>query len=433
MAHRQAVKKDHSFASEASGATPFATNSDKLLIDSSACQIVFSLFKEIQRGRLSVQLPDGATFFFGRDDLFLRAKLIIKHPLFFERVVKEASLGLGESYMDGWWDVQDNQVAQFIGIMLCNKLHEKIKGHWGLLLKATWHRISNLPTTIALSRQCIKRHYDLGNEFFAQFLDSSMTYSCGYQKSSSDTLEQMQSQKYQLINEKLRLKRGGHLLDIGCGWGGMLIQAARKYENLRCTGVTISEEQFALAKERVGQANLSDRIKVKLLDYRQLLGKYDYVVSIGMFEHVGRKQYPIFMQRVFKLLKTGGIGLLHTIGLTDQEDIPTDPWIEKYIFPGGRLPRLQEIVSELQKANMVPVHVENLRPHYAMTLNHWSRNFTKNGAKIGNISLAYDQRFMRMWSYYLHCCEAAFRYGSNQLYQVLFCRSGEWPFRYKVA
>lgn len=433
MAYKQAFEDSNVVVGAPRKPSLSLAKTNRPFIHSHASKLIFSIFGLIKKGRLQVQLTDGSTFVFGNDDSPLRANLHVNHPLFFDRLLKDGSLGLGESYLDGWWDVKHNRLVELIGILLCNRLDEKVKGNLRLSLRTAAHRILHSPNTIASSQRCIKHHYDLGNDFYELFLDPSMTYSCGYQKSKTNSLEQMQQQKYDLINNKLRLEKGGFLLDIGCGWGGMLIQAAKNYSNLHCTGITISEEQYTFAKKRIEQAKLSNRVDIKLLDYRQLSGSYDYIVSIGMFEHVGKKQYHTFMQQISKLLKPDGCGLLHTIGLTDPAHIKTDPWIEKYIFPGGRLPRLEEIIYELQRANLTPAHVENLRPHYATTLKLWRENFYRNISRIRKLGPTYDNRFLRMWNYYLQCCEATFRYSSNQLYQVLFCRSNEWPFHYCLS
>jgi cyclopropane-fatty-acyl-phospholipid synthase len=262
----------------------------------------------------------------------------------------------------------------------------------------------------------IAYHYDLGDEFYALYLDPTMTYSCAYFKDADDSLEQAQLNKYEHISRKLLLKPDETLLDIGCGWGGMLIYAAQKY-GIAGTGITISWNQYEYVKRKIKQMGLQDRIRVLFMDYRKLTGKFDKLVSIGMFEHVGKKFIPDFLRKVSDLLKPGGVGLLHTIGKETQSVL--DPWILNYIFPGGYLPLLDEISREMGKIGLPVMDVENLRLHYARTLEKWAENFDRN---IENIKRLFDEAFIRRWRLFLYSSAAGFKYGKFRLYQVLFSK-----------
>ena len=321
----------------------------------------------------------------------------------------------------------EDRISDFLGILLKNRMYERVHENLELRLKLFWHFLRTKPTSILTAKRCIRHHYDLGNDFFKLFLDKSMTYSCGYQLSGADTLDDMQKQKYERICRKLAPKPGSLMIDIGCGWGGMLIYAAKKY-GVSGLGITLSEEQCKYARELVKLEGLAGRIRIDLCDYRQVQGKFDHVVSIGMFEHVGRACYPLFMQKIKALLNPGGTGLLHTIGLTDAPGVKPDPWINRYIFPGSRLPRLQEIVAAMHKEDLLIAHVEDWKLHYAETLRKWKENFDSNRAAISALGPRYDRRFLRMWNYYLQTCEASFRSSTVQLYQVLFSRGEQWSF-----
>jgi cyclopropane-fatty-acyl-phospholipid synthase len=327
--------------------------------------------------------------------------------------------------MYGWWDEENGNLAELAGILLSNGVYTKARGQFSLVLKIIFQRLLTLPNLVANSVKNVQHHYDLGNDFYRLFLDKSLTYSCGYQLQDTDTLEEMQTQKYELICKKLSLKPGDNMIDVGCGWGGMLIYAAEKY-GVYGTGITLSQEQANLAIERIDKRGLADRLKIVVSDYREVEGQYDKFVSIGMFEHVGKGNFSVFMKKVSELLKPDGIGLLHTIGTVGLGG--RDPWIEKYIFPGGYLPKLHDLTQEMYNANLLVAHCENLKPHYAKTLNLWSKNFRHNKEKIMALSDKYDLQFIRTWDLYLQVCEATFLNGNSQLYQILFCKRRQWQF-----
>lgn len=271
--------------------------------------------------------------------------------------------------------------------------------------------------TLTGSRRNVAHHYDLGNPFFSLWLGREMAYSCAYFRSPGDDLDTAQEAKFRHLCRKLLLREGHRLLDVGCGWGGLVLHAAREH-GARALGITLSAEQQREAARRVTEAGLDDHVRVELADYRELDGEaFDRVVSVGMFEHVGRENYPLYMRRTAELLAPGGVGVLHTIGRQVPE--PTNPWILKHIFPGMYLPSLAEIVGPMGEADLHVVDVEGLRLHYAMTLDHWHRRFQEHVDEVGAM---YDERFARMWSFYLQSCAASFRWGNLCLWQVTFTR-----------
>jgi len=278
-----------------------------------------------------------------------------------KRVLRSGILGFGEEYMAGNISVEgDFKKLVQIGT---NPHIEGLKlSLWAKLVIIMRH-FSYL-NTLSQAPKNISHHYDRGNNFYRLWLDDSMTYSCAYFRTDKDTLEQAQQQKYEHICRKLQLQAGETLIDIGCGWGGMLIYAAKRY-GVRGVGCTLSQPQVDFANEKVKQEGLENRIKILLEDYRNLSGQFDKFVSIGMFEHVGKRFIPGFMKKTRLLLKPGGIGLLHTIG--KEKVTSSDPWTMKYIFPGGYIPILDEIVREMGKNSLIPIDIENLRLHYART------------------------------------------------------------------
>lgn len=264
------------------------------------------------------------------------------------------------------------------------------------------------------AKKNISHHYDRGDEFYRLYLDETLTYSCAYFEDPDEPLEQAQSHKYEHIARKLRLKPGDRLLDIGCGWGGMLIHAARNH-GITGVGNTLSENQCRYARKKIAELGLERQISVILEDYRSLTGKFDKFVSIGMFEHVGREFIPVFMQKVSTLLNNGGVGLLHTIGF--ERKLTGKSWHEKYIFPGNYIPRLDEVVLHMGQAGFSVLDVENLRLHYSYTLDRWIEKFERNEDKIRQM---FDETFVRMWKLYLYSSSAGFRYGDNRVFQILF-------------
>ncbi|QDF30095.1 cyclopropane fatty acyl phospholipid synthase [Halarcobacter anaerophilus] len=323
----------------------------------------------------------------------------------YSRVIREGSLGLGEAYMEGWWDCC--RVDEMICKVLTSKLEEEVKGNITFLKNWLIPRLVNLQSK-RRSFQVGEKHYNAGNDLYKNMLDKTMSYSCGYWKNAS-CLYEAQIAKLDLICKKLQLKPNESVLEIGCGWGSFAVFASQNYK-VKVNGITVSSEQKKYIDE-----NFKDLpIKVKLMDYRNIQEKYDKVVSIGMFEHVGEKNYNKYFQTAFKNMKDEGIFLLHTIG----NDVPqkgTDPWINKYIFPNGQIPSLSQISKACEKYFVIE-DVHNFGMDYDKTLMSWFENFDNSWDKIKD---DYNERFYRMWSYYLKSCAGAFRSRRLQLFQIV--------------
>lgn len=326
-----------------------------------------------------------------------------------ESAMSRGNLGLGESYMDGLWTAK--HLDEFFYHILKARLHEKIKPSRVLLhfLKA---RLLNRQTS-KRAWEVGEQHYDLGNEFYAAMLDSRMTYTCGYWKEAT-TLEQAQEAKLDLICRKLQLKSGMKVLDIGCGWGSFMSYAAEHY-GVEATGVTISKEQADWAKERYPHLPLN----FLLQDYRDVQGSYDRIVSVGMFEHVGHKNYRTFMEVAHRCLADGGLFLLHTIGKNEKSP-GTDPWIDKYIFPNGELPSVGQLGDATEDLFIVE-DLHNFGADYDKTLMAWYANFKAAWPQFEN---ELGDRFYRMWEYYLLSCAGAFRARDIQLWQWVMSKNG---------
>lgn len=336
--------------------------------------------------------------------------ITVHNPKLYQRILNEGSLGLGESYMDGWWDCE--RLDQFFFRIFRADLDSKVAKTWPDLLNAFLVRLFNYQTK-ERSWEVGERHYDLSNDFFKAMLDKRMIYSCGYWKNAQD-LDTAQEHKLDLICKKLGLKPGMTLLDIGCGWGGLALFAAEKY-GTQVTGVTISKEQFAYAESHKG----SLPVTFLLTDYRDCRGTYDRVVSVGMFEHVGYKNYDEFMSVVNRCMKEDGLCLLHTIG-SNVTSFDFDPWINKYIFPNGALPSLVQITQNAE-GRFIVEDLHNFGADYDKTLMAWYANFIKAWPRF---SKNYGERFYRMWSYYLLSCAGLFRARGIQLWQFVLSKKG---------
>ena len=264
----------------------------------------------------------------------------------------------------------------------------------------------------------VSHHYDLSDDLYDLFLDKKRQYSCGYFKNENDTLEDAQNNKIQHIIKKLNIQSNQKVLDIGCGWGSLAIDIA-KSKNCKVTGITLSQNQLDYCLKKAKELNLENQVTFKLMDYRELDEKFDRIVSVGMFEHVGRKFYKKFFKQVEKLLSNNGISLIHTIGSVNPPRDP-HPWVTKYIFPGGYTPSLSEVATPIEKAGLVVSDIEVLKLHYSHTLRHWKENCIKNKEKIVKM---YDERFFRMWEFYLAGCEIAFKWGDQVVYQFQLTKS----------
>ncbi|GLK54688.1 cyclopropane-fatty-acyl-phospholipid synthase [Methylopila capsulata] len=323
-------------------------------------------------------------------------------------------LKAGEAYMDGRLTIEQGTLRDFLSIYALNRTNLRAQPiqkalRRGLKTLKRWAR-SN---TTALSKKNVEAHYDLSNEMYRLFLDEGLNYSCAYFRSADDTLEQAQVAKLRHIAAKLDLKPGQRVLDIGSGWGSMAIYLAENC-GVEVVGVTLSKEQRALAIERAAAKGLSDRVRFELMDYRDVEGPFDRIVSVGMFEHVGVKNFPAFFAKVSKLLKPDGVALLHSIGRKGGPGI-TGAWVKKYIFPGGYSPALSETLTAIEGAKLWATDIEIWRMHYADTLVHWERRFQQNRAQAAALL---GERFCRMWEFYLITAEFSFRHGKHMVFQI---------------
>ena len=336
-------------------------------------------------------------------DSKLHYKLLLRPDLYF-----------GEAYSDGDIIIENGTLSDFLDLALMNIGRGELNFFNQLLnkLSGSYRYLTNF-NFIKKSKMNVAHHYDLSDDLYDLFLDSKRQYSCGYFKNKNDTLETAQNNKIQHIIKKLNIKPNQKVLDIGCGWGSLAIDIA-KSANCEVTGITLSENQFKYCKKKVEELNLENQVTFKLIDYRELNEKFDRIVSVGMFEHVGRKFYKNFFKQIEKLLTDNGISLIHTIGSVNPPRDP-HPWITKYIFPGGYTPSLSEVTTPIEKAELIVSDIEVLRLHYSYTLRHWKENCIKNKAKIIEM---YDEKFFRMWEFYLAGCEIAFKWGDQVVYQL---------------
>ena len=336
-------------------------------------------------------------------------KVIFNQAPAMTKLLTSTSLALGEAYMDKELEIEGDlyhALNLFMGQM------HRFSTDTKALNKLIFTSLSKKN-----QKQEISSHYDIGNDFYRLWLDETMSYSCGYFKTSEDTLYQAQVQKVERILEKLYLKKGMTLCDIGCGWGFLLIEAAKKY-GIKGVGITLSEEQKKKFEERIAQEGLQEQLEVRMMDYRDLPKTglcFDRVVSVGMIEHVGRENYELFMKSVKSILNPGGLFLLHYISALEEHQ--GDPWVKKYIFPGGVIPSLREIMAIAGAQRFYTLDVESLRRHYNRTLLCWNENFQKHREKIRAML---GERFTRMWELYLCACAATFMNGVVNLHQILF-------------
>lgn len=336
----------------------------------------------------------------------------VKDERFYRRILAGGSLALGESYMDGWWEC--SAVDEFIFRVLKAEVRSYVSGNFGILWSIFLAYIKN-PQTRRGARKVGVKHYDLGNDLYEKMLDSKMMYSCGYWNRAKN-LNEAQEAKLFIICKKLGIKKGDKVLDIGCGWGGFAHFVSKKL-GASVVGVTISKEQARFAKERCKGLN----VNIVLGDYRDLEGEFDKIVSIGMFEHVGSKNYKVYMKTVRRLLKPDGLSLIHTIArTTSSRPGQVDPWMGKYIFPNSQLPSLAQI-SKSAEGLFVVEDVHNFGSDYDKTLLAWKQNFDNSWASLKS---KYDERFYRMWSYYLLSCAGSFRARNVQLLQVVLSPKG---------
>jgi cyclopropane-fatty-acyl-phospholipid synthase len=375
-------------------------------------------------GRLTVHLPDGSVHVFGAPEAEPHATLFVENEAFLGKFALRGDMGVGESYVDGDWRSDD--LTRFLSLALLNREHLPLDTPLSLALnfgKDMAHRLS--PNTRAGSRRNIRRHYDLGNEMFALFLDETMTYSSALFEHAEQPLAAAQRHKFQVLGDRLRLGPRDHLLEIGCGWGGFAIFAASTY-GCRVTGITVSEQQHRLARERVREAGLDRRIEVRLQDYRDVDGRFDKIASIEMFEALGEANWPTFFGKCEALLGPDGLMALQTIAMPDHrfaEYRKHTDWLQRYIFPGSLLASVSGLSAALARSSRLGIHhLEDIGIHYAPTLARWKEAFFRNLGQVR--ALGYDDRFIRTWDYYLSVCEAAFATRTLGNLQVLLTRPG---------
>jgi cyclopropane-fatty-acyl-phospholipid synthase len=368
----------------------------------------------VKEGALEVALPSGKVMRFGEQNVTDAPRIAMRDSKAQWELLRNPELAFGELYMNGRVDIVRGTLDDVLELVSRNARRQDAPAWLRLLFK----------TRIALralqqrndprrARRNVAHHYDLGDELYALFLDEDWQYSCAYFEHDIQTLDEAQLAKKRHIAAKLAIEPGHTVLDIGCGWGGLGLYLAR-VARADVTGVTLSKEQLEKANRRAFESGLSNRARFELQDYRHLQGRFDRIVSVGMFEHVGVNYYRQFFEKVGSCLNDDGIALVHTIGRTDGPGA-TSPWVDKYIFPGGYIPGLSEIIPHIERAGLMVVDIEVLRLHYAKTLQVWADRFQANREKA---KAMYDERFCRMWEFYLRGARYVFLYEHHVVWQI---------------
>jgi len=370
----------------------------------------------IKVGSLTVIWPDRRSEKFGSGDPHVTIR--VDHPRFARRVLRNPPLGVGETYMDGDFSVEDGTIEDLMDLLFLNMGWGH--GHWFLetlnwVQKMGKRLFEHNP--VYRSKRNVAHHYDLSDDFYDLFLDSRRQYSCAYFITPDDHLETAQEQKLRHIASKLLLKPGMRVLDVGCGWGGLAMYLAQTAE-VHVTGITLSQEQLKVAQDRACEAGLGGRVEFRLQDYREVQERFDRIVSVGMFEHVGTNHYRRFFAKIRDCLEDDGVALLHSIGRADGPSV-TNQWIRKYIFPGGYSPALSEVLPAVERSELYATDIEILRLHYAETLKQWLHRLWARRAEVAEI---YDERFCRMWEFYFAASEAVFRRGGHIVFQLQLSR-----------
>ena len=374
--------------------------------------LITSLETFIVQGNITVKFVDGNIKQIGQRG---RASVVISllEKDLPKKLILNPELALGEAYTNGTLVIENDDLFGLLKILALNA--KKQQNHWlSKLVKLRQNAFRRFfqRNKISGAKLNVAHHYDLSPELYEMFLDEDLNYSCAYFLSDKNTLVEAQKNKKHHIVKKLMLQPNINVLDIGCGWGGMSLTLAREYE-ANVLGITLSKEQKLVCEQRALEEGLSHKVKFELMDYREDVGKFDRIVSIGMFEHVGIPNYNRFWREVFQKLSDDGIGLIHTIGRATPPG-GTNPWINKYIFPGGYIPAMSEVMGNVEQNDLYVTDVEVLRLHYAKTLKRWYENFRNNEREIKKI---YDEKFCRMWKYYLIASEISFRYYQHVVFQ----------------
>jgi len=375
----------------------------------------------ITAGRLTVVDADGRTHGFGPGVGAPEVTVRLTDRALHYKLFLNPELYAGEAYMDGTLTIEDGSLEEFLGLCSINMAHAEARGggRFGRLVGPLVRRLTQ-HNAIGRAQRNVAHHYDLSGTLYDLFLDRDRQYSCAYFVSPNNTLDQAQAAKSRHIAAKLLIEPGMRVLDIGSGWGGLALYLAREC-GADVTGVTLSREQHAIAERRAAEQGLAERVRFQFRDYREVEGRFDRIVSVGMFEHVGTAYYGRFFTKVRDLLADDGVALLHSIGRADGPSV-TNPWIRKYIFPGGYIPALSEVLPPVEDARLYVTDIEILRLHYAETLKAWLRRFRDNRERVAAL---YDERFCRMWEFYLAACESAFRHWGQMVFQMQLAKRVE--------
>ncbi|MXU66587.1 SAM-dependent methyltransferase [Oceanomicrobium pacificus] len=378
---------------------------------------VHAIIKRMSIGTLDLYLPDGRCYSVGQAGTGPHGEIRILNPGFFGRVMRDGELGFAEAYMDGWWDTPDLMALMDVLLLNNAEVGRRLPGA-GFLRAIERARHWLRSNTKTQARKNISYHYDLGNEFYGLWLDESMTYSSALYRTDEEPLVKAQEQKYAAICDSIGVKQGDSLLEIGCGWGGFAEYAAR-HRGAKVTGLTISREQHDYAKERMFKAGLNERVDIVMRDYRDERGAYDGIASIEMFEAVGEKYWPVYFDTVKSRMAPGGRACLQIITIADRwfdSYRKGVDFIQKYVFPGGMLPSPTALRAEIAKSGMTLLDSHEFGHSYSLTLREWFDGFNAQWDTIA--SMGFDDRFRRLWNFYLASCAAAFNAGTTDVTQV---------------
>ena len=381
----------------------------------------FEAISQLQHGRLDFRLPDGRVFRAEGKKPGPAVMVDVHNTDIFARLIREGDLGFCEAYMEGWWSTTDLQGFMDLVQSDNDQVYDAFPG-MGLVRAYERFRFWLQANSKKQARKNISYHYDLGNDFYGLWLDESMTYSSALYKTGQESLEKAQEQKYASMVDLMGARPGDHVLEIGCGWGGFAEYAAAK-RGLKVTCLTISQEQFKFAVDRMAKAGLSDRVTIKLQDYRDETGIYDGVASIEMFEAVGEKYWPVYFDTVLKRLRPGRNATLQIITIADhrfETYRKSVDFIQKYIFPGGMLPSPTVLRREVEKAGLKVLGSIEIGKSYSTTLRRWHETFNARWGEVQ--ALGFDDRFRRMWNFYLTSCAGAFEGGNCDVTQITVAR-----------